>query len=215
MRVWYSIFVVVVLMASAPAQSDPAAAPEAAPDKAWDLALSVSGYIIPDEDGYASPVFTADRNALHLEARYNYEGMRTGSSWIGYNFNFEKKLEFTVTPMVGAVFGDLTGVAPGYTVSVGYKKLAFWTSGEYVFDTSTKDGNFFYNWSELSYQVRDWVRAGAVIQRTKAYQTELDVQRGFLVGVSDKNVNFTTYVFNAGWTDPTVVLSMSWSFSAK
>lgn len=195
--------------------SDNTAADNVTTGKTWDFAASVSGYIIPDEDGYASPVFTADHNQLHLEGRYNYEAMHTGSTWIGYNFNFGKRVEFTVTPMVGGVFGDMTGVAPGYTVSIDWKKIAFWTSGEYVFDTNTKDGNFFYNWSELSYSIKDWVRAGLVIQRTKAYQTDLDVQRGFLVGVNHKNVNFTTYVFNAGWTDPTVVLTLSWSFSPK
>ena len=53
-----------------------------------------------------------------------------------------------------------------------------------------------------------WLRVGAVAQHTKAFHTSLDVQRGFLVGVSRKQVEFTTYIFNAGWTDPTVVLEV-------
>jgi len=210
---WYSIIVVAVLVASACAQTSNA--PPADQPEAWDFGLSVSGYIIPDQDGYASPVFTADHSALHLEGRYNYEAMHTGSAWIGYNFNFGKKVQFKVTPMVGGVFGDLNGVAPGYTVSIDWKKVAFWTSGEYVFDTNSKDGNFFYNWSQVGYNITDWLQAGVVIQRTKVYQTGLDVQRGLFASVSHKNATFTTNVFNAGWTDPTVVLSMSWSFGAK
>jgi len=51
-----------------------------------------------------------------------------------------------------------------------------------------------------------------VAQRTRAYQTDLDIQRGFLVGFSRKNLAFTTYVFNVGWTDPTVVLSIGVGF---
>ena len=51
-----------------------------------------------------------------------------------------------------------------------------------------------------------------MIQRTKAYQTDLDIQRGFLVGFSYKKVDFTTYVFNLGWTDPTVVLAVGLNF---
>src|SRR6185369_830058 len=107
--------IVIGLLFSTAAWSQPpaASAPHDQPVKAWDFSLSVSGYIIPEEDGYASPVFTADHNALHLEGRYNYEGIHTGSTWIGYNFNFGKKVEFSITPMVGAVFGDMTGVAPG------------------------------------------------------------------------------------------------------
>jgi hypothetical protein len=61
---------------------------------------------------------------------------------------------------------------------------------------------------ELSYSPVDWFRTGLVAQRTKAYHTDLDVQRGFLVGFSHKKMDFTTYVFNVGWTDPTIVLSL-------
>ena len=49
-------------------------------------------------------------------------------------------------------------------------------------------------------------------QRTKAYHTSLDIQRGVLIGFSDKKATFTTYIFNAGWTDPTVVLSLGFNF---
>ena len=63
-------------------------------------------------------------------------------------------------------------------------------------------------WSELSYSPVDWFRAGVVVQRTKAYQTPLDTQRGVLAGVSFKSADLSCYVFNFGWTDPTVVLSV-------
>jgi hypothetical protein len=54
----------------------------------------------------------------------------------------------------------------------------------------------------------DWFRVGLVAQRTKAFHTSLDTQRGFLVGVSHKKWEFTTYIFNTGFTDPTVVLEV-------
>jgi hypothetical protein len=38
------------------------------------------------------------------------------------------------------------------------------------------------------------------------------VQRGFSVGVAHKGGDFTVYTFNAGWTDPTIVLNLSWKF---
>jgi hypothetical protein len=38
------------------------------------------------------------------------------------------------------------------------------------------------------------------------------VQRGFLVGVSRKKWESTIYVFNAGFTDPTVVLEVGLNF---
>jgi hypothetical protein len=74
------------------------------------------------------------------------------------------------------------------------------TEGEFVFDTRDSAGSFFYSWMELSYSPLQWWRAGIVAQKTKAYHTGLDIQRGILVGFSHKAVDFTTYVFSAGWS---------------
>jgi hypothetical protein len=178
----------------------------------WSLSFNISGYIVPHDRSYASPTFSADRGWLHLGARYNYEDKETGSLWVGYNFSFGDKLVFEATPIIGGVFGNTAGVAPGYLASLSWRKIELSTEGEYVFDTRDRTGNFFYSWMELSYSPRDWYRAGVVAQRTKAYHTDLDVQRGLFVGFSHKKVDFTTYVFNAGWTDPTVVLSLGFNF---
>lgn len=178
----------------------------------WSFSAYVYGYIVPDSRDYVNPIFTADRGWLHLEARYNYEALDTGSAWVGYNFSVGDKLTFAITPMIGGVFGDLTGVAPGYSMSLGYKSLSLSSQGEYVFDVGDASGDFFYTWSELTCSPWDWLQAGLVVQRTKAYKSKLDIQRGFLVGVSYKNISFTTYVFNLGWSAPTVVLATSLSF---
>jgi len=178
----------------------------------WAFYASVYGYIVPESRDYVNPNFTADRGALHLEARYNYEGLETSSLWVGYNLSFGEKLVFEISPMLGGVFGDLTGIAPGYNLVLSYKHFALSSQSEYFFDPGNSSGNYFYTWSELTYSPWDWLRAGMVVQRTKAYKSDLDIQRGFLVGVSYKRVDFTTHVFNLGWTDPTVVLAMGFTF---
>jgi hypothetical protein len=33
-----------------------------------------------------------------------------------------------------------------------------------------------------------------------------------LVGLSHKKLEFTSYVFNPGWSDPTVIVELRWSF---
>lgn len=180
--------------------------------KAWDFNLIIDGYIVPNNPSYVSPVFSANRKWLHLEARYNDENIRTGSLWAGYNFSAGKKLALNVTPMIGAIFGRTTGIAPGCEASLTYRKIELSVSNEYVFDTTNKSGNFYYSWPQLTYSLKDWLRVGVVAQRTKAFHSDLDTQRGFLVGVSHKHMEFTTYVFNAGWTDPTVVQEFSVSF---
>jgi hypothetical protein len=181
-------------------------------EKAWSFSASFNTYIVPDSREYVQPTLTADRGWLHLEARYNYEALDTGSAWIGCNLSVGDKLTFALTPMLGGVFGDTTGVAPGYEYTLSWWKLELYSEGEYLFDTRESSGSFFYTWSELSISPVDWFRVGLVVQRTKLYHTDLDIQRGFLVGFSYKKVDFTAYVFNLGWTDPTVVLAVGVGF---
>jgi hypothetical protein len=173
--------------------------------------VTADGYAVPHSEFYVSPVIAADHGWLHLEGRYNYENQRTGSLWVGYNFSAGSKLALRVTPMLGGVFGDMTGVAPGCAISLTYKRLTLSSTQEYVFDTKDRSGSFFYSWPQLTYSPREWVHFGIVAQRTKAYHTDLDVQRGVLAGFTRKKITFTTYVFNAVWTEPTVVLEVIYS----
>ena len=176
------------------------------------FSLATLGYLVPNDISYGSPTFTADHRWLHLEGRYNYENQQTGPLWAGYNYNPGHNLVLSVTPMAGVVFGNTTGIAPGYELSLAYKKIELSSQGEYVFDTGNRNNSFFYSWDEATFSLTDWCNVGLVAQRTKAYQTPLDVQRGFSVGFSYRALNYTTYIFNAGWADPTVVLALSFGF---
>jgi len=178
----------------------------------WSFSLSAYNYIVPDSREYVQPTLTADRGWLHLEARYNYEAFDTGSAWVGYNFSGGEKLAWELTPMLGGVFGDTTGIAPGYRGSLSWWKLELSSEGEYVVDTGETSDSFFYTWSELSLAPVDWFRFGLVAQRTKLYETDFDIQRGFLVGFSYRKVDFTAYVFNPDASQPTIVLGIGLNF---
>jgi len=184
---------------------------EPAMDRNWSFSASAYTYILPDNNDYVQPTFTADRGILHLEARYNYEAPDTGSAWIGFNFSVGEEVSFELTPMLGAVFGDTTGVAPGYKLTLGWWKFELYTEGEYVFDTDESSESFFYTWSEVTLAPVDWFRFGLVIQRTKLYETDFDVQHGALVGFSFKRVDLTAYLFNPD-EDPIVVLGVTVNF---
>jgi hypothetical protein len=183
----------------------------AAEEKAWSFSASVYTYLVPDDRDYAQPTLTADRGWLHLEARYNYEALETGSVWAGYNFGGGGKLAWEFTPMLGGVFGDTTGLAPGYKGSLSWWKLALYSEGEYVFDTGNTADSYFYNWSELTLAPLDWFRIGLVTQRTRVYESDRDVQRGVLVGFTLKHVDLTTYVLNPD-DKPTFVVAVTLSF---
>ena len=178
----------------------------------WSFSISASTYIVPDDREYVQPTLMADRGWLHLETRYNYENLETGSVWLGYNFSFGKKLVLEATPMLGGVFGNTTGIAPGYRFTLTYWKLELSSEGEFVFDTGNSEGSFFYTWSELSLSPVDWFRFGIAGQRTRAYQTDVDIQRGLFIGFTYKRIDLTTYVFNLDQAKPTWVVSVGVSF---
>ncbi len=202
-----------VLTASvARAQDAPAGTAPGEEKPAWEYNASVYGYFPPEDSHYAQPTVTADRGALHLEARYNYEGLKAGSAWVGWNVGTGEKLRLDATLMVGGVVGDTRGVAPGYELTLSYGRFELYSEGEYVFDTDDSADNFFYNWAQLGYSPLDWLSVGLVSQRTRTYQTGLDVQRGFFVGFKYKSLSLNINVFNPGWETPTVVGSLAVSF---
>lgn len=181
-------------------------------DTKWEFSLSTFTFLAQHARDYANPNLTADRDWLHLEARYNYEELKTGSVWLGWNFGTGKKLQFEVTPMLGRVFGDITGIAPGYTITIRYKPFELSTQGEYFFDAGTSSGNFFYSWSKLSASPADWLRLGIVVERTQASGFSSDVRRGPLVGFKYKEVDLTTYWLAPGSDEATFVFAVTFNF---
>jgi hypothetical protein len=185
---------------------------EDADDKVWSISVLVYTFIVPDDREYVQPTLTADRDKLHLEARYNYEDLETASIWAGYNFSGGEKFTWEVTPMLGGVFGETNGVAPGYKGSLGWWKLELYSEGEYVIDTDDSSDSFFYNWSELTLSPVDWFRFGLVTQRTRTYDSDRDIQRGLLVGFSWEQVDLCAYVLNPDDDKPVFVISAGLSF---
>jgi hypothetical protein len=194
----------------APAATTPTPPPDPAA-RAWEFSASVSGYFA-NGGHYAQPTFTADRGRLHLEARYNYEAVETGSVWVGCNFSGGEALSWELTPMLGGVFGTTAGIAPGYKGSLSGWKLELYSEGEYVFDAGNSGDSFFYNWSEFTLTPVDRVRFGLVTQRTRAYQAERDIQRGVLAGVTFEQVSVTGYLLDPDKSHPTFVLTVALTF---
>lgn len=179
---------------------------------AWSFSAFVYAYFVPNDREYLQPTFTADRGWLHLEARYNYEDLETGSAWVGYNFGGGEKLAWELTPLLGGVFGNTTGIAPGYKGSLSWWKLELYSEGEYVIDTKDASASFFYNWSELTFAPVDWFRFGLVTQRTRLYDSDRDIQRGVLAEFTYRVASLTTCVFNLDESKPTLVVALGVDF---
>jgi hypothetical protein len=186
-------------------------ATDAPASQAWSFAASLYAYFVPQDRDYLQPTVTADHGWLHLEARYNYEDFETGSVWIGYNFAGGETWEWALTPILGAVFGQTSGVAPGLKASLAWRQFELYSEGEHVIDTEDVSNGFFYNWSELSMAPTDTFRFGLSVQRTQAYESDRDVQSGILAAYTVNRLNFSAYVFNPFDDEPIFVLAASLS----
>jgi hypothetical protein len=158
------------------------------------------------------PIFKADRGLFHFETRYNYEDRDSTSLFVGANFEFGDRLKLGLTPMIGGLVGQTDAIVPGLEIDLSIGLVEAYGEAEYVFDLDDSSSKFFYMWSELSVWPTEWLRAGVVTQRTRVYQTERDIQRGLLVGVSLKTLEGTVYWFNPGSDDHFTVVPVGVPF---
>lgn len=207
---------VVVLLAlgaaATAAAQEPAGAADAAAESSWSFGISGALYALPDEADFAQPTLRADRGRLHLEARYNYEDRESASFFAGVTFEIGEKTKLALTPMLGGLAGRTDGVVPGLEADLTAGPVAAYAEAEYVLDLGDSASSYLYMWSELSVWPTGWLRAGVVTQRTRVYQTDRDIQRGLLVGVSLRRVEATAYFFNPGDDDHFAVVSVGVSF---
>jgi len=174
----------------------------------WHHNLETDFYIWKD-DFIFLPIYSADKDWLHLEARYNYEDINTFSAWFGYNFMGGNKFQYTITPMLGGILGNTNGMAPGLELDFQYYGFEWSSQSEYVFDFKGMDNNFFYNWTDFTYSPLDWLWFGLSLQRTRLYQTDLELQYGLMAGGGYKWFGLTGYLYNLGSDDPYLILSLT------
>jgi hypothetical protein len=208
----FALLLVVAARASGQAAVSAQAPSPAADAATWSLSASAFLYVVPEDRNYVQPTFTADSDWLHLEVRYNYEDLETGSVWMGYNFAGGSAVAWEFTLMLGGVFGVTNGTAPGFRGALAWWKVDLYSEGEYVFDAGDSTDSYFYNWSELTLTPVDWLRVGLVTQRTRVYEMGRYIQRGPLVGITYKKLDVTAYLLDADSVKPTVVAAVAVDF---
>ncbi len=162
---------------------------------------TVSYYSFRDQKDFFVFVASAEQADLHIEARYNYEAIDSGSLFAGWKFSGGKKLTWELTPLLGAVFGQKEGIAPGFEAAAGYGIADFYIEAEYVRDLETREDSFFYAWSELGFSPFDWTRLGFVGQRSTVYQSTRDIDRGLFAQLIYRSVTLSAYIFNPDDSD--------------
>src|SRR5262249_26304146 len=85
--------------------------------------VSASYYALPGETDFTVGVASLNRDALHLEARYNYEALNSTSLFAGWKFAGGEALTWEITPIAGALFGRTHALIPGVELSVAYRQI--------------------------------------------------------------------------------------------
>ena len=178
----------------------------------WTATVNAYLFVVPEQENFFMLTAPVAIRWLHVEARYNYEALRSGSAFAGINAGWGEALRLKLTPMIGGVFGALDGLVPALRWTLTWWKLDINSESEVVIDFDDTSDSFFYHWSELGFTPLEWLRFGAVIQRSRVLMTSLDFQRGLFVAATIRFVTVSLYEFNLGWATPTWVGVVSATF---
>ena len=203
--------------AATPIPGTPETAAHATPaEREWSFALYLDGYAQPGEKFHLTPTVFADRGSLHLEARYNYEDLETGSVFVGWSFPFgDDRAYLTLTPIVGGVFGRTAGVAPGVEVDARWWRLSLWLEAEYLFDTKDASASYLYSWSELDYVALSWLWFGVSVQRLRTVDSPRSVEAGPALGFGKKDSpgwSLTFYAYGLARSAPWYLATLALQF---
>lgn len=177
----------------------------------WNVGVTVTAYF-QGRDSLVQPTAAVDHGGLHLEGRYNYEALQTGSLWVGWNLGWGKSLQLALTPMLGGVFGSENGVAPGLEFTLSWGPMQLSSQDEFVFNLSDWGESDFYSWSQLTGSPVGWLQTGLALQRTRLVSTSRVVQWGPLVGVQIWKLNGSIYWFDPGQVSQYWVASVEAAF---
>jgi len=163
----------------------------------WTAEVGVSLWNPPDESNFLLLQASADRGPLHLELRYNYEELETGSAWIGWTVEGGGRVAFFITPMVGVLAGETRGFAPGLELGAGIGPVDLYGEAEWVIEAGDDAEDFFYLWTELGVRPIAPLRLGLAGQRTRVVEIPRDLARGPFAAVDLGRAGLT-----ACWLDP-------------
>jgi hypothetical protein len=162
----------------------------------WAFSGSMTSYFGSTIDLYAVPDLWIEYHGFHLEARYNYEDLHTGSMFLGWHFGWgDENSGLDATPMVGWVVGRIDGVAPALLIDARLGRFALYNELEYVFPQD--DESFAYDRTDLMYAFAEPMFLGIAGEHTLS-SSDRDFVPGLLIGASAPRFVVTFYVFQPG-----------------
>ena len=166
----------------------------------------------PGEGTIVPMIHMETKKNWYAELRYNYEDAQTLSLFAGKTLAGGKGVTYSVTPLAGFSVGNFTGISLGVNTDIEWKNFYVSAQSQYSMGTKKEVADFFFNWSELGYNITPSLFAGLAMQYTvQSGSTELEP--GFVAGLAIKNFSFPLYVFSPFQTRGYFVVGFNYVFS--
>src|SRR5262249_5357740 len=149
-------------------------------EEGWSGGAALQWTASRTSEDFAAFVARADRGALHLEGRANYEAIHAQSAFVGWTFSVGDAVKLEATPMAGFVGGSLRGPIAGLEATISAGPVEGYIEAEHVWDKSDREASYTYAWTQLGYRPASaqWSNFGVAAQRTRIYGGEREIQRG-------------------------------------
>lgn len=154
------------------------------------------------------------RKGIYTELRYNYEDVRTLSIFGGKTIRGGKFLMYDVTPMVGFSIGKFTGFSLAGNTELEWSKFYFSCQSQYSIATENNGASFFFNWSELVYNLSPIFFAGLAMQYTREKNLS-DAAPGLMMGLTFNGFSLPCYVFKPFSSKKSFIVGLNFECNFK
>jgi hypothetical protein len=181
-----------------------------------ELGIEQYSYLGVGQPGTLVPVaHYKSKSNWYAEARYNYDELNVFSLYAGRTFSGQQNLAYSITPMIGGMTGRTRGGSLALNTEFDFRRFNFSSQSQYCVNADSRSNNYFFSWSELSYQPLEWLYAGISLQNTQIYRSASLHEPGLLVGLSYKQWNFPVYSFNPFANERYFVVGLNWEFTSQ
>lgn len=149
------------------------------------------------------------------EIRYNYEEIQTASFHFGKKLSFKQAPALELIPLAGICFGRLNAGSVGTFIEASFNKFGFSSEPQYVFSFKDNNDNYYYSWSEATYELSSFFYTGLALQHTRAMKEAHIFEPGIIAGFSIKNFDIPIYYFNPLTSDRNFVFGVNWKWQKK
>lgn len=161
----------------------------------WKAGIEQYNYIGSPLAGAFVPVCHMQSSSdWYAELRYNYEDVQTFSVYGGKKITKGNDFHYSVTPMMGFSAGRFTGISFAANIEAEWKKFYLSSETQYSIATKRVSKDFFFNWSEIGYNITSFFFSGLTVQYTRQ-PGKIIFEPGFLTGLTLNKVSFPVYIF--------------------